>query len=295
MLFHIFPALVVCALSHPFMQPPPSNPPPAMRDDSAAESLGWRLGAQAWTFRDRTAFEAIDAARALGLKAIELYPGQPLSQADPDAKVGPELGVEQRAALKARLAAAKVKPVSFGVVNFKNDEPAARKVFDFAKDLGLETVTCEPAQDALDLVERLAKEYRINAAIHNHPKPSPYWNPATVLEAVKDRSPRLGACADTGHWSRSGLDPVGCLRQLRGRIITLHFKDVREGHDVPWGTGESGAGAMLAELHRQGFKGVICLEYETGSGPQVEADAARCVAFFDKAAAELAAEAAGKR
>ena len=40
--------------------------PGAVRDDAAAEKLGWRLGAQAWTFRDRTAFEAIATAHRLG-------------------------------------------------------------------------------------------------------------------------------------------------------------------------------------------------------------------------------------
>jgi hypothetical protein len=56
----------------------PAGQKAAARDDSAAERLGWRLGVQAWTFRDRSAFEAIDTAARLGLKYIELYPGQVL-------------------------------------------------------------------------------------------------------------------------------------------------------------------------------------------------------------------------
>ena len=69
-----------------------------------------------------------------------------------------------------------------------------------------------------------------------------------------------------GHWVRSGLDPVECLKKLEGRVITLHFKDLNErgpkAHDVPWGTGSSNAKGMLAELQRQNFKGAICVEYE---------------------------------
>jgi sugar phosphate isomerase/epimerase len=261
------------------------------RDDSAAEKLGWRLGVQAWTFRDRSAFEAIDTAHALGLKYIELYPGQPLAKDQSTVKVGPELTPEQRTVLKGHLAAAHVKAVSFGVVTLSTDEVAARKFFDFAKDMGLETLTCEPTPptlDTWDLVERLANEYKINIAVHNHPKPSTYWDPDTVLAAIKDRSSRLGACADTGHWPRSGLNPVQCLKKLHGRIITSHFKDLHDGHDVPWGTGDSDAKAMLTELHTQGFKGVISVEYETGEGPELEANVAKCIGFFDKTAAELA-------
>ena len=72
------------------------------RDDSYAEKLGWYLGTQAWTFRDRTTFEAIDTAHAMGLKYIELYPGQQMMPGKPDVKVGPDMTKEQRAELKAK-------------------------------------------------------------------------------------------------------------------------------------------------------------------------------------------------
>lgn len=263
------------------------------RDDSAAEKLGWKLATQAWTFRDRTAFAAIQTAEELGLKYIELYPGQDLGKDYPGAKVGPEMNHEQRTELRKHLAKSHVKLMNFGVVGFKKDEAEARKVFEFAKEMGIETITCEPALDAWDMVEKLAEEYKINAACHDHPKPSTYWNPDTVLANVKDRSKRLGACADTGHWPRSGLNAVECLKKLEGRIICLHFKDIAPadatGKDQPWGTGANNARAMLQELHRQGFKGVISLEYETGEGAELEKNAAKCIAFFDSVAKDLAA------
>jgi len=257
------------------------------RDDTAAEKLGWRLGAQAWTFRDRTAFEAIDTAAKLGLKYIELYPGQALSPEQKDAKVGVDLTDEQRSALLRKLGTAKVKAVSFGVVEFSKDEKHARRIFEFARQMGLESITCEPELDACELVDKLCTEFGINAAIHDHPKPSRYWNPDIVLEAVKGRSQRIGACADTGHWSRSGLVPVECLKKLEGRILQLHFKDIENDKDRPWGTGKGDARGMLAELKRQGFRGLVSLEYEDGEGKAVEEDAARCIAFFDETARAL--------
>jgi len=263
---------------------------PVPRDDSAAEGIGFKLGVQAWTFRDRSAFEAIDATHNLGVKYIELFPGQSLSPDDRSALVGPALTAEQRGKLKAKLAASGIRAMNFGVVNFTADAAAARKVFEFAKDMGLQTITCEPADKAAwDVVEKLTDEFQINAACHNHPKPSHYWNPDIVLEAIKGRSARCGACADTGHWPRSGLKPLECLKKYEGRIICLHFKDIANGEDRPWGTGDGDAAGMLRELRRQGFKGVISLEYESGSGKELEANAARCVAFFDKTAAEIAA------
>jgi sugar phosphate isomerase/epimerase len=260
------------------------------RDDSAAEKLGWRLGVQAWTFRDRTAYEAIETAAKLGLKYVELYPGQSLRPDKRDAKVGPEMSDDQREGLVKKLESSHVKAVSFGVVEFKNDEPAARKIFEFAKKLHLENLSCEPEPDACELVDRLCNEYKINAAIHNHPKPSRYWNPDTLLAAVKGRSARFGACADTGHWPRSGLVPVECLKKYEGHIIELHFKDIENGVDRPWGTGKGDARAMLAELKRQGFRGLIDVEYEDGEGAPLEANVAKCIAFFDATARELAAK-----
>ena len=96
--------------------------------------------------------------------------------------------------------------------------------------------------------------------------------------------------ADVGHYVRSGLDPVECLKKLEGRIITLHFKDLNEkgpkAHDVPWGTGISQARAMLVELQRQKFTGPLCVEYEY-NWENSSADIARSVDWFNRTCAEL--------
>lgn len=286
-------ALALSAVAgQPSGQPPskPAAPPKvALRDDAASEHLGWHLGVQAWTFRDRTAFEAIDTAARLGVRFIELFPGQLLGGDDPKAEVGPALSEAQRQALRDRLSSAGVHAMSYGVVGVRNDEAAARKHFEFVKSMGMPTLVAEPAVDARDLVSRLADEYQVRVAIHNHPKPSLYWNPDTLLEALAGRSALLGACADTGHWPRSGLRALDCLKKLEGHVIELHFKDIAKGNDRPWGTGESDALGMLTELKRQGFKGQVYIEYEIGQGAELEANVARCIEFFDSTARSLEA------
>ena len=101
------------------------------------------------------------------------------------------------------------------------------------------------------MLDKLCEEYDLKLAIHDHPKPTRYWNPDFVLRVCRDRSHRIGACADTGHWMRSGLNPVECLKKLEGRLISFHFKDLNkaggDAHDVPWGTGACNVPAMLAE------------------------------------------------
>jgi sugar phosphate isomerase/epimerase len=250
-----------------------------------AEKLGWRLGCQAWTFNRFTLFEAIDKTAELGLKYIEAYPhGQKLSAAN-SAIFGPKLSADNRQEVKKYLSDKGVKLVNMGV------GPYDKEAFEFAKDMGIETLVSEPKFDAFDAIDKLCEEYKINLAIHDHPKPSPYWNPDTVLKVCKDHSKRIGACCDTGHWMRSDLNPVECLRKLEGRIISFHLKDLNEfgpkAHDVPWGTGRGDIKGILAEVKRQGIRPVFSMEYEHSFTMH---ELAECVAYFDKVAAELSKE-----
>ena len=258
-----------------------------------AEKLGWHLGCQAYTFRLFTFFEAVEKVQSLGLKYIEAYPGQSFSPEKPDVRFDHNMSEELRQEALAKLEECGVNLVCYGVVGLPPDEAESRKVFEFAKAMGIHTITSEPVFEALDTIEKLADEYGINVAIHNHPRPSRYWNPETVLEVVEGRSERIGACADTGHWARSGINPVEALKMLEGRIISFHFKDLnefgtRDAHDVPWGTGVCDVEGMLREVHRQGLTDVVfSVEYEhnwENSLPEI----AQSVAYFDKIAAELA-------
>lgn len=254
-----------------------------------AEKRGWRLGAQAYSFNRFTFYEALEKIAAVGLHYVEAYPGQKLSADQPEVRIGVGLTPKQQTEIKKRLADKNITLVNYGVCGLSKEEGDCRKTFDFAKEMGIGTLVSEPAPDALDTIEKLCEEYQINLALHNHPKPSRYWNYTTVLEACKGRSKRLGACADSGHWMRSGIQPVEAIQKLEGRIISFHFKDLnkfgtRSAHDVPWGTGEGNVDAMLAEVHRQGLKAVFSIEYEhnwLNSLPEI----AQSVKYFDKVAA----------
>ena len=256
-----------------------------------AEKLGWRLGCQAYSFRLFTFYDAIEKTKSLGLRYIEMYPGQSLNEEKPDVKTGESMSPDARKETLDRLTDAGITLACFGVTGLSKDEAASRRTFEFAKEMGIETIVSEPPADAFDLLSRLCDEYGINVALHNHPKPSAYWNPDTVLERVEGRSRRIGACADTGHWLRSGINPVEAVKKLEGRIVSFHFKDLNRAepgaHDVPWGTGVADVDAILTEVHRQGFRGVFSIEYEhnwEGSLPEI----AESVKYFDKVASQWA-------
>jgi len=295
--------------------------PVSLRADDAAatagaDQLGWKLAVHSYTFSKFSIYDAIDKTAAAGIKYMSIS-GSVMLDDHGKVKGSPTTGLSDKefAAIQAHMKEKGITPkfLNMGVVKPTGNEPECRKLFEAAKRLGIDVLVAEPeipgvrSDDAkshdklmeelpkvMDVVEKLAVEFNIKVAIHEHPKPNIYWNPDTVLAAVKGRSPLIGACADVGHWKRSGLDPVECLKKLEGRVIALHFKDLvpgKEGshglHDVPWGTGTSNARGMLEELKRQKFHGTFCVEYEyhwENSEPEV----AECAKWFYKTCDELA-------
>lgn len=246
----------------------------------------WQLGVQAYTFRKSTVTETIAKSAALGLRTIELYPGQKLG-GELEGTSNYTMDATAKAGLKALLRASRIRIVAYGVCTPGKPEDW-RQLFEFAREMRIPTLVSEPSAEQLDLVEQLADEFRINVAFHNHAKPSRYWEPATILAAVKDRSPRLGACVDVGHWFRSGIDPVAGLRELEGRLISIHLKDMNaqemNAHCVPFGTGALDVAGVLAELKRQQFSGPFSIEYEHDVDHPYPA-VRQCVQWFREAAA----------
>jgi sugar phosphate isomerase/epimerase len=247
---------------------------------------GFYIGCQAYTFNRFSTFEAIEKTALAGGKVIEFYPGQKLSPDQPDIKWDHNASPEVVDKVKAKLAKHNIRALNYGVVGVPNNEAEARKIFEFAKTMGMSGITTESVE-SLDVLEKLAKEFDLKVGFHNHPRrPNDpnykVWDPNYILSIVKDRDQRLGAAADTGHWLRSNLQPVECLRILKGRVISSHLKDLNKmgegAHDVPFGTGVANMPAILTELNAQGFNGNISIEYEhnwDNSAPEV----GQCIGF----------------
>ncbi len=249
------------------------------------EKSGWLLGAQSYTFRLFTLDEALRKIDSCGLKNVEIFPGQTIGGGI-DGKVDFQMSAAERAKLKGLFKKYGITVTAFGVVNAKN-EAEWTQLFEFAKDLGVKVVNTEPSPEQFSYLIPLAEKYKIKLGLHNHPKPSRYWHPDTVQKYMGN-SEYVGACVDIGHYVRSGLDPVAAMKQLNGKIVSFHFKDVVPGpsggkyHDVIWGTGQSKVDEVIAEMKRQKFKGPISAEYEYNwehSAPEV----ARSAAYFREA------------
>lgn len=252
------------------------------QEKSTKESLDWKLGVQSYTFKNFSFTESLDKINELNLGYVEAYPGQVIGNGI-EGTMHYSMDEKTRKEVKKLLKTKSIELVAYGVVSGKN-KTDWESLLNFAQDMGIKVITSEPKLKDLDMINKLAGKYGVKIALHNHPKPSIYWNPDLVLSVVKGRE-NIKACADVGHWVRSGLDPLESLKKLEGNIVSLHFKDLNEksndAHDVIWGTGISNVKSMLEELKRQNFEGIFSVEYEynwDNSIPEIR----KSVEFFKK-------------
>lgn len=242
----------------------------ALHAEPIPESLrqnGWFIGAQAYTFKEFTTFEAIAKTKEAGGNMIEIYPGQKMKP-DSDVKVHHTMSEEAIVELLAECERQGVRVVNYGVVGANSPEEV-NKIMAFAKRLGLYAV-CTEAAEQITAWEAAAKETDVKVAFHEHggsmenPKYK-VWHPLYISGLVEGRDKRVGACADLGHWCTSNLKPVECLRVLEGRIVSVHLKDKEKFGPAPVvtvGTGVVDVKACLDELKRQKFDGHISIEHE---------------------------------
>lgn len=180
---------------------------------------GFKMGLQSYTLREFNTADALKQTAGFGLKYWESF-----SKHVPIATLPATL-----AGYKKQLSDAGVQMIAYGVVGFDSNETKAREIFDFAKGMGLMSISADPKQEkaTFDLLDKLVAEYDIAIGIHNH-GPFHHYNKADdVLKWVKDRHPKIGACVDTGHYLRSDENIVEVIEKFGSRVFGVHFKDVR--------------------------------------------------------------------
>jgi sugar phosphate isomerase/epimerase len=227
----------------------------AAQDQPADPYRGFKMGIQSYSLRGFPVLEALEISTKLGLKHWESYPAHiPVSSV-------PKNVAEQ----KEMLAKAGVTLIAFGVVGFDGNEAKAREVFDFAKAIGIQSISADPQKNAetFKLLDKLVEEYGISIAIHNH-GPGHRWDKIDdVVNAVKDHHPRVGACVDTGHYLRSKENPVEALERLGSRVFGVHLKDVKDGKIFKiLGEGDLDVVGCLKVLTKLKYQYCLALEYE---------------------------------
>ena len=225
---------------------------------SSLTTPAFRVGVATVSLKSLPLEDMLAAVKRVGLDTISLYrahspwenqPGQWLETA-------------------SKIRAAGITPRCCGVLYLKNDEPAMRRMLDYAKVLGVSVFSCSVEAGGLPLLDRLVKEYDLRAAIHNHGPEDKAWpGPSRVWEAIQPFDARIGLCLDIGHAFRAGEDPAEAVRRYRTRLFDVHLKDsmAEVGKaDIPieMGRGKLDFRNILTALIETGYRENVWLEYE---------------------------------
>jgi len=231
---------------------------------------GVLIGAQTYSFRDRSLEDAVAAMRQIGLGCAELWSGH----------VEPR-GLSREDLRKWRLATplehfrGVVKQfndagITLHAYNYSfrddfTDEEIARG-FEIAKALGVKYMTASANVSTAKRVDPFAAKAKITVGMHNHSnlKPNEFARPEDFAEAMKGMSRYIAVNLDIGHFAAAGFDPVDYIAKNHGKIVTLHIKDRKkdQGENVPFGEGDTPIKEVLLLLRKLKSKIPANIEYE---------------------------------
>jgi sugar phosphate isomerase/epimerase len=253
---------------------------------------GFTVGLQTYTLRHfKQLDQVLQRMRDLGLRNAEFYRDHvPITSTDAQLK-----------AIKNLCREYNVTPIAFGVERFTKDHAANRRIFEFARNLGVRYLSADPEPDSFESLDKLVAEFNIAIAIHPHgpvnDKQLHRWYSAErILAAVRDHERRIGTCLDTGHLIRSAqppfnekLDPAAQIRAMGARNFGIHLKDHdnQTRRDVVFGKGSLDVLGVLRALREVKFQGYISIEYEANPENPM-ADLRACLEVFRDCVRKLA-------
>jgi sugar phosphate isomerase/epimerase len=272
--------------------PAPSSATPDATTPAIA-ALGWRVSVQNWTYRRVPLFDGLALAAEVGLRCFEPRSILKLDARRPGQNVDETMPDEARRELRARI---DDLGISFPSVyaDFNGQPDQAKRLLDFWQAFGVRDVVSEPPPKSVAMIQEEFAARGMRLALHNHQRTkSEYWHPFIVTDHCKDLGPHIGACCDVGQWTRSNLSPIESLRQLRGRQISFHLKDVLTKGDLDCrntviGEGAAECAACLAELKDHGYRGLVSIDFEHDT-PDLQSDMRKNIAFIDTIARRLLA------
>ena len=253
---------------------------------------GFAMGIQSFTLRHYTLEAALDVVQVLGLAHVELIPTTKLGPI----AFGEHLPVDASAAeLDAALAACRARGIAIAAhgVNSVPDAAGARALFAFAERAHIPVLTIMPNDEALPELDALCAAHPgVRLAIHNHGPHLPWETIEEIERALRGKHPSFGACVDTGHYIRSGIDPAEAIRRFGARVHGVHLKDFVSAGALAdgciLGEGMLELDEVFAALRAVSFAGALSLEYEENAA-NVAPDVVACLEAASAAAERGAA------
>ena len=234
--------------------------------ETVHKSDGFHIGVAGYTFRKFPIDRTLESLQKLGIRYLSIKDfWRPL-----------DATVEEMEAFREKCASYGVDPYILGPIYMSNPDQV-EKAFAYAQRYGARMFIGVPSYDVLDLVVSKVRETGIKVAIHTHGPDLPDLFPdiRVVVEKVGDPTLGIGCCMDLAHSYRFGEDPAKDIRKYAKWIWDIHIKDVtapsKAGVAKEMGRGGMDIPAIVKELKRIGYKGVISIEYEADEDDPVPA------------------------
>jgi sugar phosphate isomerase/epimerase len=259
-------------------------------DKPSSKIKGVQLGAQSYSFRDRSLDEAIRAYADTGLGCCELWAGhlEPKGLTREDQRtwrITTPLSYFALTAEKFKKAGVDLYAYNY---SFKDDytDEEIRRGFEIAKALGAKCITASSNVSTAKRIDPFAKQYKMRVGMHTHSniKPNEFATPDDFAKAMEGNSEYICINLDIGHFTAAGFDAVDYLKKHHDRIVTLHIKDRKknQGDNVSFGEGDTPIKEVLTTLQKSGWKIPANIEYEY-KGADTVAEVKRCYEYCKKA------------
>lgn len=253
---------------------------------------GVTIGAQSYSFRDRSLDDAIKAMEAIGIGSCELWSGhtEPLRELRGDReklrtyRLETPLSKYEEIGTQFHEAGIQLNAFNYSFRDHFTDVEIARG-FEMAKAMGAKSLTASGTVSVASRVNAFAKRYNLLVGMHNHSKirENEFATPEDFEAASKGNS-HIVVNLDIGHFVAAGFDPIDYISKNHGTINTLHIKDRKadQGPNVPFGEGDTPIREVLALLRDKGYAIPANIEYEYKGGDTVE-EVGKCFAYCRQA------------
>jgi inosose dehydratase len=221
---------------------------------------GLKVGVATYTLRELPIDQAIAGIKRVGLKYVSIK--------NVKNHIDVSHSSEERKGRAQMFRDAGLEILSVGNVSMRTGEADIRKAFEYAKDIGVPTIVCAPALEAIPILDAMVKEFDLKLAIHNHgPEDKGFFpSPYDVMRAVEKFDKRIGLCIDVGHTARAGVDPAESILKCQERLYDVHLKDIsalgNKNTPIEGGRGILDSQSILAALLKINFQGHAGFEYE---------------------------------
>jgi sugar phosphate isomerase/epimerase len=254
---------------------------------------GVQLGAQSYSFRDRSLDEAIKGMVEVGLSECELWQGH----IEPKKAGGREAIREWRLTtpmdvfkeVRKKFTDAGIQLFAYNY-SFRDDftDAEIERGFEMAHSLGVTRITASSTVPCARRIDPFAAKHKVYVGMHGHDstKPGEFASPQSFEDAMAGSSKYIAINLDIGHFTAAGFDAVAYLKKQHEHIVTLHIKDRKKDHgaNLPFGEGDTPIKEVLQTLKEHKWKIPANIEYEY-KGADTVAEVKKCYEYCKAALA----------